>query len=211
MSNQTIPVLSLEGEKVSERKADEKIFAVSAGSFLISQAAKKYLSNQRMARAKTKTRSDVIGSGAKIWRQKGTGRARHGDRKANLFVGGGVSHGPTGTQNFKQRLNQKMTEKAIFSLLSDKLKEKKLFLLPEFELKNTRQAAAFLKKAKEKLGVRKQLSLVQFKEPQIKRFFGNIKDLTILEASCLSVYDLLNSPFILMTTGALGEVEKRFK
>lgn len=196
---------------MSERKADQGIFAVSTELFLVSQAAKKYLSNQRMARAKTKTRSNVAGSGAKIWRQKGTGRARHGDRKANLFVGGGVSHGPTGTQNFKQRLNQKMTKKAIFSLLSDKLKEKKLFLLPELELKNTKQAAVFLQKAKEKLGVKKQLSLIQFKEPRVKRFFGNIKDLTILEASCLSAYDLLNSPFILITAGALGEVEKRFE
>lgn len=201
----------MEGEKVSERKADPEIFGVSAGSFLVAQTAKKYLSNQRMAGAKTKTRSDVIGSGAKIWRQKGTGRARHGDRKANLFVGGGVSHGPTGAQNFKQRLNQKMTEKAIFSSLSDKLREKKLFLLPEFELKNTKQAAVFLAKAKEKLGVKKQSSLLQFKEPQTRRFFGNIKDLTILEASCLNTYDLLNSPFIFMTKKALEEVEKRVK
>jgi len=74
---------------------------LEAGSpVLLSQAVNRFLANQRRARPRTKTRAEVRGSGAKIWRQKGTGHARHGDRQAPIFVGGGIAHGPTGRQNY---------------------------------------------------------------------------------------------------------------
>jgi len=104
----------------------KEIFAVKASDKLLSQYVYVYLNNLKKGRHKTKTRGEVAGSTRKIYRQKGTGRARHGDIKAPIFVGGGVAFGPTG-QYRRLKLTKKMRRKALFYALSLKLKEKKTF------------------------------------------------------------------------------------
>ncbi len=102
----TVDLFLISGEKAGKVTLPSEIFAAKINNQLMAQAVRVFLANQRKARAKTKTRGKVEGSGKKIWAQKGTGRARHGDRYAPIFVGGGISHGPTGKENFKLKMRK---------------------------------------------------------------------------------------------------------
>ena len=118
MKNLKIAVINAQGEVVGETKLALRLGETSGAVALVAQTARAFLANQRKARAHAKTRAEVVGSGAKIWRQKGTGRARHGDRQAPIFVGGGVAHGPTGAQNYRQKISQKMGRRAVLAVLA---------------------------------------------------------------------------------------------
>jgi len=104
------PVVSIDGKKKGTVSVSEAMFNTHAADQLVAQAVRVYQANQRQGGAKTKTRGEVTGSGRKIWRQKGTGRARHGHRYAPIFVGGGVSHGPR-TRDFSRRLSKAMRKR----------------------------------------------------------------------------------------------------
>jgi len=177
---------------------------------LIAQAARVFLSNQRSARARAKTRAAVSGTGAKIWRQKGTGRARHGDRQAPIFVGGGVAHGPTGTENFKQKLNQKMSQKATAALLSEKIKEKKFLVIKGVEFAKTKEAASFLEKVRNEMKIEKRIGFLLPKDEGLKRYLKNLSQVEILNVCSLNPFFLLRIDFLLATENALKELEKRF-
>jgi len=140
--------------------------------------------------------------------QKGTGHARHGDRQAPIFVGGGVAHGSRGTQNYKQKLNKKMIQKVLLALLSDKLKEKKLFLLPDIEFKKTKEAFGFFKKIQEKISKDKKVSFLLAKEANLTRFFGNLDEISLLGVESLDPYSLLKTDYVFLTQKALEKLEK---
>ena len=122
-------LLGLTGRKVGQINLPSEIFGAKINEPLMAQAVQAYLSNQRKAKAKAKHRGEVTGSRRKIWRQKGTGRARHGDRYAPIFVGGGVAHGPTGEENYSLKLTRKMRRVALISALSAKWKEQKILFV----------------------------------------------------------------------------------
>ena len=160
MKTLKIPVINKEGETMSEKTAPAEIFGADPNPSLITQAVRAFLSNQRHARGQVKTRSGVTGSTVKIYKQKGTGRARHGDRQAPIFVGGGVSHGPTGLQNYKKAFNQKMGRKAIFAAFSQMLKEKKLYILGDVKVNKTKDANLIMETYKEKFSLGEKIALV---------------------------------------------------
>ena len=124
-----VDLYTVTGRKSGQLDLPKEIFGVSINEQLMTQAARVYLSNQRRAKAKTKTRAEVSGSRRKIWRQKGTGRARHGDKYAPIFVGGGRAHGPTGEENYKLKMSKVMKKKALFSALTSKLKDKEVIAI----------------------------------------------------------------------------------
>ena len=113
-----IPAYSTSGTKLTAVKASDKIFKAKINPALMSQADKVYLGNQRAASASAKDRNDVKVTHAKVWRQKGTGRARHGSRNAPIFVGGAKAHGPSGTQNYHRQLSKKQKRASLHSALS---------------------------------------------------------------------------------------------
>lgn len=208
MKTLKISVVSSEGEIKTEKTVSAQVFGVEASPPLIAQSVKRYLSNQRKALAKAKTRAQVNGSKSKIWAQKGTGHARHGDRQAPIFVGGGVAHGPRGTQNYKQKLNKKMIQKVLSALLSDKLKEKKLFLLPDIEFKKTKEAFSFFKMIQEKISKDKKVSFLLAKEANLTRFFGNLDEISLLGVESLDPCSLLKTDYVFLTQKALEKLEK---
>jgi len=118
-----IDLLAINGQKVGSLDLPKEIFEVKINEPLMAQAVRVHLANQRRAKPKVKNRSEIRGSRRKIWRQKGTGRARHGDRYAPIFVGGGRAHGPTGQENHQLKLTKKMKRRALFAALSLKLKQ----------------------------------------------------------------------------------------
>lgn len=205
--NLKIPVIDGEGKISGEESLEILASMATVSPRLTAQAVRVFLSNQRKAKAKTKTRAEVKGSKSKIWRQKGTGRARHGDRQAPIFVGGGVAHGPTGTQNYKLRLSKKMLRKAILAILIDKINQKKLYLLKKAGFKKTKDAYLCLKRAKESLQVSGRISFLVVKEDELKRWLRNLSGVQIINADSLNPYCLLRNDFLLLSQPALKKVE----
>jgi LSU ribosomal protein L4P len=126
-------LLDINGKKVGTINLPPEIFAAEVNPPLMAQAVRVYLANQRKAHPKTKTRAEVNRTKAKWYRQKGTGRARHGSRAAPIFVGGGVAHGPTGEQNYQLKMPKKMKKAALFSALTSKFKEKEILVVKGLE------------------------------------------------------------------------------
>lgn len=206
----SIPVVDKKGEDLPRYSLNPAIFQVEGESALLAQTVRSYFGNQRKSEAKTKRRSEVIGSVAKIWRQKGTGRARHGSRKAPIFVGGGVAHGPTGGQNYQKSVPKKMGQKAIKMLLSDKVKEQKMILVKELDFTKTKDAFEFLEKVRTKFGIPKILGLLLCGEENLKKSFGNIDKVNCFNTFSLNSYLLLKTPFLLITDKAIKDLEKKY-
>ena len=187
----------------------KEIFGVKASDRLLSQYVYVYLNNLKKGRHKTKTRSEVKGSTRKIYRQKGTGRARHGDIKAPIFVGGGVALGPTG--EYRQlKLTKKMRRKALFYSLSLKLKAKKILVLSEAALtkiKKTKQAAELLKEIK----VEKSALFILPHKSDKAQYFYNLENIIINEPMAINAYKVLKSELIIFSEPGLTEFIKLFK
>lgn len=205
-----LDLLTIEGKKAGKVSLPAQIFAAKVNSPLMAQAVRVYLANQRKAHAKTKTRGDVSGSGRKIWRQKGTGRARHGDRYAPIFVGGGVAHGPRGNQNYKLKMSQKMKRAALFSSLTSKLKDKEILVvkgLGKIEPK-TKVMAKVIKNLR--LKDLKALLVMPDKMDNVIQAGRNIEKLNLIQASFLSTYAVLNGGKLLFMEEAVEEMKKKW-
>jgi large subunit ribosomal protein L4 len=131
-------IYSPQGDKLSQTDLNPAIFAVEVNPTLIHQAVVTQLANARKVLAHTKDRSEVSGGGRKPWRQKGTGRARHGSIRSPLWIGGGVTFGPTKHRNFAKKINKKMKRKALFMALSDRVKEGQMVILDKLEIKGAK-------------------------------------------------------------------------
>ena len=127
-------IYNQKGEQVGEIELSDKIFGVKANEALVHQAVTAQMANERQVLAHTKDRSEVRGGGKKPWRQKGTGRARAGSSRSPIWIGGGVTFGPTKDRNFSQKINKKMKKQATFMALSDKVKSKNLAVLEKLEI-----------------------------------------------------------------------------
>mgnify|MGYP001590447994 FL=1 len=208
MKNSKIPIINQQGEITGEKSISGDTFGKEVSSFLITQAIRAFMSNQRKAKAKAKTRAEVTGSSAKIWRQKGTGRARHGDRQAPIFVGGGKAFGPTGGQNYKLKLNKKSAGKVILAVLGQKIKDKKTFLIEEMKITKTKEAFSFIEKVREKFLLKGKLVLISDNE-EIKKYFRNLEKIKMLEAKTLNVYHLLETDAVLLTARTLETITQK--
>jgi large subunit ribosomal protein L4 len=207
----TVPTISFSGEGGEKVKLPEKIFGVGQNPQLLAQAVRVYLSNQRKAKARTKTRGMVAKTTAKMYRQKGTGKARHGSYSAPIFVGGGKVFGPTGGQNYKLHLSKRISRLALFAALSDKAREHMITVLPSTEkLKGkAKEAGKLMKKlteSKERL-----LLVVGEKENLMARVFQNWKKITLAKPNQLSAYLVLANNKLLLTQHSLEELIQLFK
>ena len=140
--------LSIDGKKNSLELTD-KIFTNKINKKLISEIQYKNIANFKGRKAKTKQKNEIVGSTSKIYAQKGTGNARHASRKAPIFVGGGVAHGPKGQNSYKiRKLNKKEKKLGLASIISDKNNNKDLIIFEDFskEIKKTKEMFALLKK-----------------------------------------------------------------
>ena len=124
------------GEKIGKTSLNPKVFGINPKSNLVTQVVNAYLTNQRKAMAKTKTKAEVRGGGRKPWRQKGTGRARAGSIRSPIWRGGGIIFGPTGKENYTKQIPSKIKKLALLSVLSNKVQTNNLILLDIIEFKN---------------------------------------------------------------------------
>ena len=165
-----LKVINIDGKKVSDIEISDKIFALKPNMYLIQSLIDWQLNHFKARTAKTKQRNEIKGSTAKIYAQKGTGGARHSSRKAPIFVGGGVAHGPKGAVYKINKINKKVRKIGLFHVLSQKNKVNSLFVVEDFktEIKKTKLLNNFL----EKLKLENSL-IISDKDSKIKILFNH--------------------------------------
>jgi large subunit ribosomal protein L4 len=203
-------VYNQKGEKTGTTLLPKDIFGISENPDLIYQAALSLMANQRRATAQAKDRSEVRGGGRKPWRQKGTGRARHGSRRSPIWKGGGVTFGPTKDRVFKKKINRKMRRKALLMVLSAKAKNNLLILLDKIKLERakTKEISEIFKKlpCKEK----KSLLILPAMDKNIITAARNIPEISAVQARDLNLLDLLSSRYLVMPKEAIKTIRETF-
>ena len=201
---------TLEG-KIESLEVKDNIFTNKLNKKLISEILYKNIANYKGRKAKTKQKNEIIGSTAKIYAQKGTGNARHASRKAPLFVGGGVAHGPKGENSYKKRkLNKKEKKQGIASILSEKNNHKNLIVFNDFdkEIKKTKEMFSILKKFE---ATNSLIILDKSSSEKIGRSLNNIPDVKVSDSSNIALYDLVKYKKVIFTETSIKELEKRYQ
>ena len=200
---------SLDGKKDSIEVLD-KVFSAKINKKLVSAVLYKTNANYKGRHAKTKQQNEVSGPTSKIYAQKGTGNARHASRKAPIFVGGGVAHGPKGELAYKKRkLNKSEKKLSIASLLSEKNKDKNLVIFNDFnsEIKKTKEMSQIVKK----FNITNSLIILdKSSKDKIERSVRNIPNIKVTDVNHFSAFDVVKFKKIVFTESSVKELEKRY-
>jgi len=204
-----VPTFTKAGAKAATAtKLDKAVFGVAPTNHeLLKQVYTAYLSNGRTNNAVTKKRGEVSGGGRKPWRQKGTGRARFGSSRNPIWRGGGIAFGPTGEENFTKDINVKAKRLAVRQALSLAAEANKLIVLEDLAVKagKTAEVAGLLTK----IGAsRKILLVVDNFSDELILATNNLRDVKLVRATYLNVYDVLNADSIVVTNTALGAISQ---
>jgi large subunit ribosomal protein L4 len=203
-------VYNQEGKEIGDITLPKEIFEVEFNADLVHQIMVSMSSNQRQNCAHTKNRGEVSGSGIKPWKQKGTGRARHGSKRSPIWRGGGITFGPRNEKNYEKIVPVKMRRKALLMVLSEKAKSNQLIILDKIELDKgkTKEMAISLSK----LPCKNQRTLIALPNYDKKIILAtrNIKKTSIEDARNLNVLDLLNSKYLLIPKDSITTIEKTF-
>jgi len=203
-------IVTFKGEKAGTIELSDSVFNREWNADLVKQVILAIAANVRRPWAHAKGRGEVRGGGIKPWKQKGTGRARHGSIRSPLWKGGGVSHGPVKDRNFSQKVNKKMAKAALYSVLSRKLKDGEITFVDAFTLKEpkTKEMAAGLKAV---LGVKKQLPSVVIisstKNKLVTRASRNLPKSKTFDAANISVFDLMKHKNVVIEKAAVAEIK----
>jgi len=205
-----VDVYNLEGEKVGMTLLPKEIFEVKVNPDLIHQVVVSQMTNRRSVIAHTKGRGEVRGGGRKPWRQKGTGRARHGSIRSPLWRGGGVTFGPTKERVFKKKINKKIKRKALFMALSAKAKNNLLIILDKLEL--DRAKTKLMTKILEKLPCDNKSSLIALPtiDKNIILATRNLPRIETIEARNLNCLDLLSFKYLIMPKESIKVIKEIF-
>jgi large subunit ribosomal protein L4 len=209
-----VKVYNQEGKEVEEVELPDEVFGVKMNKNLVHQAVVAQMANSRQAIAHTKDRSEVSGGGKKPWRQKGTGRARHGSIRSPLWRGGGVTFGPTNERNFSQKINKKMKKKALLIALSEKARINNIIILDKLELEKI--------KAKEMAGIIKGMGVIKKdikrgvlialadKNENVIKAARNIPKLSTIAVNSLNLIDVMKFKYLIMTKDGIDKVKEVF-
>jgi large subunit ribosomal protein L4 len=200
-----VPVYNVAGQTVGQVELREDIFGVPINVPVMHQALARQQANARLGTHKTKTRAEVSGGGRKPWRQKGTGRARHGSTREPQWRGGGIVHGPR-PRSYRQKMPRKMRRLAYKSALSAKALGGQIIILDDLQMPapKTREIASIL----EALAVDSSaLILLPERNLNVEKSANNLPDVKTLRASYLNIRDLLGYHYLVMPLGALEVIE----
>lgn len=213
-SGLSVGLFNILGRSAGTLELPKEIFGVKVNENLLAQAVRVYLFNQRQGTSSTKTRGEVHGSTKKIWQQKGTGRARHGSRKAPIFRHGGIVSGPK-PQDHSLNLSKKMKRSALFSALTQKLKSNEIKTITGLEKiePKTKKMVALI----EKLGVNKKNRNVLLVIPNkvkdfenIYRAVRNIEGVQALSANTLNAYQVLDNNLMILMKQSIDSLKENF-
>ena len=203
-----LKVINIDGKKVSDIEISDKIFSLKPNKNLIQLLIDWQLNHFKARTAKTKQRGEIKGSTSKIYAQKGTGGARHSSRKAPIFVGGGIAHGPKGAVYKINKINRKIKKIGLFHVLSQKNKVNSLFVVEDFkdEIKKTKLFNNFLERFKLKNSL-----IISDKNSTTKiiKSAKNIPNLKIIDQAGTNAYDLLKYKNVIFTTSSIKSFQDR--
>ena len=201
--------ISIDGKKDSIEVLD-KIFSAKISHKLVSAVLYKTNANYKGRHAKTKQQNEVKGPTSKIYAQKGTGGARHASRKAPIFVGGGIAHGPKGELAYKKRkLNKTEKKQSVASLITEKNNNKNLLILNDFssEIKKTKEMNSIINK----LEITNSLIILdKNSKEKIEKSVRNIPNVKVTDVNHFSAYDIIKFKKIVFTESSVKELEKRY-
>lgn len=206
----SVKLYTADGTTKGEIELDDRLFGVKVNPALIHEAVVHQMNNARNSVAHTKTRGEVAGTGKKPWKQKGTGRARHGSRRSPIWSGGGITFGPRNSRVFNSKMNQKARRKAISMVLSDKVVNDRFFAIEDLTIDEG--------KTKNLLNVLKNLSLAEKKvlivdlptNKLISRAAKNVQSISTTPVNALNMVDLLKGDYVLMSQKAIESLSEIF-
>lgn len=201
-----VALFNTKGEQVGEVELSDKVFGVEVRHDILHRVMVNYLANQRLGTASTLTRAEVSGGGRKPWRQKGTGRARHGSIRSPLWRKGGITFGPK-PRSFKTALPKKLKRFALKSALSAKVQDNELILLDSIsmEMPKTKEMVSILENLKSN---KKTLIVMASKNENVEKSARNLPGVKTTYANILNAYDILNHDNLIMTKEAAERVEE---
>lgn len=202
-------IYNQEGKETSEIELNEAIFGLPWNADLVHQAIRVAFANKRQILASTKDRSEVKGGGRKPWKQKGTGRARHGSIRSPLWKGGGITFGPTSKRNFKLKINKKMAQKAILTALSAKARDNEILILDYLKLSTskTKEMAKIMKNFPQ---VKNGLMIMPDINENIKRAASNLPNLEVISINNLNVLNILKYQHLILTKDVIDYLNKKY-
>lgn len=200
-----VDVINIQGKKVDTTELPAQIFEAPIKRDLMHQALVRQLANARLGTHKTKSRGEVRGGGRKPWRQKGTGRARHGSRRSPIWVGGGKAHTPR-PRDYSLKMPRKMRRAALRSALSVKASQKEIIVMDEFafQQEKTKEMAAMLETL---VGSSSALILLPTSDERVEKSVNNLASAKTLRANYLNVRDLLGYERVILPLAALEVIE----
>ena len=203
-----VDVLNLKGEKIEQIELKDSVFDFEPNMNVLTQYIRVYQMNQRQGTASTKDRSEVSGGGAKPWRQKGTGRARHGSTRSPIWVHGGIAHGPR-PKSWRLSISKSLRENALKSALSLRMKEGKIIVIDGADIKEPK--TKIFADALEKLKINGKVVFVWNGDQEaIVRSSRNIPEVFLVNSDSLSAYDVVKTPNVLFLKDAILKVQERF-
>ena len=210
-----VKVYNQKGEEVGTTVLPKEVFEREINPDLIHQVVVCMMANQRHPWAHTKDRGEVSGGGKKPWRQKGTGRARHGSIRSPIWIGGGVAHGPRKEKKYKKRIPKRMKRQALLLVLSGKVKDNELVVLDKLEIDTpkTKKMAEIIKNLKEKAKIIEKKSLliaIPKKDDNIIRSAYNIPKVEVIEARNLNVLELLKYKYLVLPKDSIKVIKETF-
>jgi large subunit ribosomal protein L4 len=205
-----VTVYNQEGTKVGDVELPAQIFDVKINPELVQQAVVRQQANARQVIAHTKGRSDVRGGGRKPWAQKGTGRARHGSIRSPIWIGGGVTFGPSKERNFSKQMNRKAKKKALLMALSDCAQDKKVVVVDNLKLAEikTRALVGILNKLPVKNS--KTLVIVPKTDKIITKSANNLPMVETCQADNLNILQILNADYLLVAKESISKMKKTY-
>lgn len=208
-------IFNQEGEKIGKIDLPEEIFGIEFNPDLVHQVVVAQMANKRTPIAHTKTRAEVSGGGRKPWPQKGLGRARHGSIRSPIWKGGGVVFGPRKEKVFKKKIPKKMKRKALFCVLSEKMRQNLLLIFETLKIEKpkTKLFSTFLKKWKEKIenfDGKSILIAIPKKEKNIILATRNLPRVKTVLVENLNVLDLLSFKYLILTKEGIEILKERF-
>lgn len=190
-------IYNQKGKDAGKIELPPKVFAAKWRADLVHQVVESMRSNKRSGTADTKDRGEVRGGGRKPWKQKGTGRARHGSTRSPIWVGGGVTHGPLAEKNYKRKITKSMRAQALYSVLSKKLKDEEIIFVDSLAMSEikTKLAVEVVKNLKIK---NRTLVALYDRDPKTEKSFRNIPNLELVFIKNLNPLDVLNHRYLLI-------------
>ncbi len=211
-----LQVFNQEGKEVETIEASKALFEVPMNKDFLHQVVTSQSANRRVVRAHAKDRAEVRGGGKKPWRQKGTGRARHGSIRSPIWKGGGVTHGPTKERNFSKKINKKAAAKALAMALSAKARDAEVVLLDRLLIASgkTKDASAVLKnlsrqKTLASLSEKTKMLLLPDGNAMEVRAFRNIDRMVVCSSAKVTAREILSHGMVIIPQFVIAALEKR--